>query len=101
MSGGTTISNVQPAAGNLRVQSSVYGAAIPLVYGRARISGNLIWYGGFTAIPHTSTQSGRGSSRRAQRTIHSEPSVGSPNPAPPAPSSPPSLAIERRNAGVG
>lgn len=57
MSGGKTISNIEPAAGNLRVQTAVYGAAIPLVYGRTRISGNLVWYGGFTAVPHTSTQS--------------------------------------------
>lgn len=57
MSGSTTISNIAPAAGNLRVQTSVYGSAIPLAYGRPRVSGNLIWYGGFTAVPHTSTQS--------------------------------------------
>jgi hypothetical protein len=56
----TTISNIQPAAGNLRIQTSVYGAAIPLVYGRTRISGNLLWYGGFAAIPHTSTTSSGG-----------------------------------------
>lgn len=55
MSGGTTISNMQPAAGNLRIQTSVYGAAIPLVYGTTRISGNLIWFNGFQAIPHTTT----------------------------------------------
>lgn len=55
----TTISNLAPMAGNLRVQTAVYGAVIPLVYGRTRISGNLIWYGGFQAIPHTtSTTSG-------------------------------------------
>lgn len=60
MSGGQTISNVEPAAGNLRVQTAVYGSAIPLIYGRARVSGNLAWYGGFTAIPHTSTQSSGG-----------------------------------------
>jgi len=60
MGGNSTISSMQPAAGNLRVQTSVYGAAIPLVYGRARVSGNLVWYGGFKAIPHTSTTSSGG-----------------------------------------
>ncbi len=56
----TTISNIQPVAGNLRVQTAIYGSAIPMVYGRTRISGNLAWYGGFTAIPHTSTQKSGG-----------------------------------------
>jgi hypothetical protein len=58
----TTISNMQPAAGNLRIQTSVYGAAIPLIYGTTRVSGNLVWFGGFKAIPHTTTttQGGKG-----------------------------------------
>jgi hypothetical protein len=60
MGGGTTISNIEPAAGNLRVQTATYGAAIPLIYGRTRVSGNLAWYGGFQAIPHTSTESSGG-----------------------------------------
>ena len=33
----------------IQVQSSVYGKPIPLVYGTARVSPNLIWYGGFRA----------------------------------------------------
>ena len=57
MGGSTTISTVQPMAGNLRVQTAIYGSVIPVVYGRTRISGNLIWYGGFKAIPHTTTKS--------------------------------------------
>lgn len=60
MSGGGTVSTVEPSAGNLRVQSSIYGSAIALLYGRLRISGNLLWYGGFQAIPHTTTQSSGG-----------------------------------------
>ena len=32
-----------PRLGDLRVQSSAYGNAIPLVYGSARIAGNVIW----------------------------------------------------------
>jgi hypothetical protein len=56
----TTISTVQPMAGNLRIQTAVYGSVIPLVYGRTRISGNLIWYGGFKAVPHTSSQTSGG-----------------------------------------
>ncbi len=33
----------------LRVQSSANGVARPIVYGQARISGNLLWYGDFVA----------------------------------------------------
>jgi hypothetical protein len=59
MGGTTTISTVAPVAGNLRIQTAVYGSAIPLIYGTTRISGNLIWFGDFTAIPHTTvTESG-------------------------------------------
>jgi len=34
---------------SVKVQTSTYGAVIPLVYGTNRISGNLIWYGDFKA----------------------------------------------------
>lgn len=68
MGGTTTISNMQPAAGNLRIQTSVYGAAIPLVYGKARISGNLLWFGGFKPIPHTDTQTQGGKGGGSVRT---------------------------------
>lgn len=48
------------AALGLRVNTSVYGLVIPLVYGRTRISPNLIWYGDFKAIAHTTTTSSGG-----------------------------------------
>ncbi len=47
-------------AQGIRVQSSVYGKAIPIVYGTNRLSGNLLWYGSFTAIPVASPQGGGG-----------------------------------------
>ena len=53
------ISTSAPMLGALRVQQSSYGVTIPLVYGRARVPGNLIWYGDFVATPHTEeSQSG-------------------------------------------
>lgn len=59
--GSTSINTTEPMALGLRVQTSAYGLAIPIVYGRTRITGNLIWYGDFTPIPHTtSTSSGGG-----------------------------------------
>ncbi|MGV0960106.1 MAG: phage tail protein [Limnohabitans sp.] len=57
--GGGTISTSEPRLGALRVQQSSYGLALPIVYGRTRVGGNLIWYGDFVAIAHTTTtQSG-------------------------------------------
>jgi hypothetical protein len=57
--GGGTISTSEPRLGALRVQQSSYGLALPIVYGRTRVSGNLIWYGDFVAIATTTTtQSG-------------------------------------------
>lgn len=58
--GGDTISSSEPRIGAMRVQTSAYGMAIPLVYGRTRIAANMIWYGDFTAIAHTTTQSAGG-----------------------------------------
>lgn len=58
--GGTTIATTEPRIGALNIQTSSYGKTIPLVYGQQRISGNLIWYGDFTPIAHTSTQTSGG-----------------------------------------
>lgn len=35
--------------GGIRVQTSLQGMPKPIVYGRTRIAGNLVWYGDFTA----------------------------------------------------
>lgn len=57
---------------SVRIQSSAYGKAIPIIYGTNRIAGNLLWYGDFQAITTTSSQSaggkggGGGSSRITQ-----------------------------------
>jgi hypothetical protein len=47
-------------AAGIRVQTSIYGRAVPIVYGTNRISGNLIWYGNFTAIPQSQKSGGKG-----------------------------------------
>lgn len=59
--GGTKISNSAAKVGSLRVQTSSQGVPIPIVFGLARLSPNLIGFWDFTAIPHTETQtSGKG-----------------------------------------
>lgn len=60
LGGGSQPSNDQPALGALSIQTSAYGLAIPLCYGKNRLTGNLVWYSDFTAIPHTSSQSSGG-----------------------------------------
>lgn len=57
---GRTISTEDPRIGALRIQQSAYGLVIPIVWGRTRIAGNLIWYGDFASIGHTETQSSGG-----------------------------------------
>ena len=55
---GKTQNNVVtgPRLHDLRVQSSGYGSVIPRVYGKARLSGNVIWMRGFDEETRTQTQ---------------------------------------------
>ena len=56
--------------GSLRVQTSVEGMARPIVWGRTRLAGNLIWYGDFYAVAVTSGGSnsgGKGGDQPAQQ----------------------------------
>lgn len=56
-----TISNSEQRLLSLQVQQSSQGLTLPVVYGRTRIVGNLIWYGDFAALEHkTVTRSGKG-----------------------------------------
>lgn len=57
---GKTISQSETRIEALKLQSSAFGVVIPWVRGVNRIAGNLAWYGGFKAIPHTETQGGKG-----------------------------------------
>lgn len=58
--GGKTISTETPRIGAMRINASAYGLCEPLLWGTNRIAGNLIWYGDFKAIAHTTTQGGKG-----------------------------------------
>ncbi|MCG8507086.1 MAG: phage tail protein [Sphingomonadales bacterium] len=51
-----------PRLKDLSVQSSAYGAPIPLVYGRLRVAGNVIWSSGLieTREESTTSQGGKG-----------------------------------------
>jgi len=44
----------------MSVHTSSQGVPIQLVYGKARVVGNLLWYGDFTAVPHTTTETTSG-----------------------------------------
>lgn len=57
----STISTSEQRILSLQVQQSSQGLTVPVVYGRTRVSGNLIWYGDFAALQHTTTtRSGKG-----------------------------------------
>ncbi len=60
MSGSSTISTSEPMLGTLRVQTSMYGLVMRLMWGQPRVSGNLLWFGNFVATAHTATQSSGG-----------------------------------------
>jgi len=60
MAGSKTISTSATKLEAFQLQSSAYGVTIPVVGGVARVSGNLMDYVGFKAIPHTSTTSAGG-----------------------------------------
>jgi prepilin-type processing-associated H-X9-DG protein len=42
---------IQSQLGGIRLQTSVWGQPIPIIYGRNRLAGNLLWYGDFIAKP--------------------------------------------------
>lgn len=65
-----TISTSEPRLGGIQVQTSLYGLALPMVWGRVRIGGNLLWYGDFTATPHTevSNSGGKGGGAKQSST---------------------------------
>lgn len=58
--GGQTQAKTRTVASGVSIQSSCYGQVVPVVYGRTRIVGNLIWYGDFKAIPANAGGSGGG-----------------------------------------
>ena len=60
MGGKPVVTPSAPIAGSLRIQTSLQGRAIPLIYGRTRIASNVVQFVDFTAITTTSTQGGKG-----------------------------------------
>lgn len=55
--GGQNVSTSSPVISSLRLQTSTKGKPIPLLFGKNRITANMLDYQDFTAIPHTTTQS--------------------------------------------
>lgn len=58
-----------PRLGDLSVQTSTYGAAIPLVFGTARVAGNIIWSSGIREQSNTQrVRVGKGGRRQSVTT---------------------------------
>lgn len=49
---GHAVATQATRANGIQVQASSFGRALPIVYGRSRIKGELIWYGDFQAVEH-------------------------------------------------
>jgi hypothetical protein len=58
--GGETTTIEAERIGSMRIQTSAYGMVVPLVYGRTRITANLVHYGDFLAVASTTTSGGKG-----------------------------------------
>lgn len=56
-SGSGNIVNETPRISALRIQTSCYGVAVPVVIGRQRCTGNMLYYGDLQAIRHEEKQS--------------------------------------------
>lgn len=50
----------KPKPGDLQLPTSMYGGAIPVLYGTRKITGNLIWYGNFQAHESEEEAGGKG-----------------------------------------
>ncbi|MEY8688319.1 MAG: phage tail protein [Leptothrix sp. (in: b-proteobacteria)] len=72
MGGSSTLSTSQTRIEALKLQSSAYGVTIPVVGGVNRIPGNLIWYGDFYSVAHTSNTptGGKGGGAKTQVTSY-------------------------------
>lgn len=60
LGGGKTVNTSENALSTLAIQTSTQGLPIPIRYGTNRGSANNIWYGNFTPVPHTTSQSSGG-----------------------------------------
>jgi hypothetical protein len=54
--GGSDITTTEPRIGSLRLQQSSQGVPIALLWGRNRLSPNILWFDDFEAIEHRATQ---------------------------------------------
>lgn len=55
-----TIRITDPKIGSIRLQSATYGVTVPVVFGKTRVTGNVLWFGDFKATSHTKKQESGG-----------------------------------------
>lgn len=67
----STITSAEERILSLQVQQSSQGLTLPVIYGRTRVAGNLIWYGDFITIENKTTtrQGGKGGGGVTQEDI--------------------------------
>jgi hypothetical protein len=70
--GGSRVNQKQPPATALRIQTALNGQPVPIMHGRNRVAGNLIWYGGFAHTgPGKGGGKGGGGGKSPQQTAYS------------------------------
>jgi hypothetical protein len=60
MGGGNALSLTPPAYNALRIQTATNGMVIPVVFGKTRVTGNLVWVNDFLSIAHYKETGGKG-----------------------------------------
>jgi len=55
-----SISTSDNKLSGMNIQNSSQGVPVALVYGKTRVPSNLLWYGDFIAVPHTTTTTSGG-----------------------------------------
>jgi hypothetical protein len=69
-SSGSTAATTSTVANGIDVQTSLAGTPIQIVYGCNRVSGNLVWYGGFNAVQGSSSGGKGGTASNGQYTYY-------------------------------
>lgn len=69
--GKKAVASTEPALGALNIQTSIYGLTIPVIFGRARVPINLLWYNGFRALAQEErSETGKGGASPPSRVYY-------------------------------
>ena len=68
-----TVTNMQPSSLDaFQITKVEEGSCVPIIYGRVKLTGNIIWYGGLAAFPNYETQVSQVQDGKSTKTVHQE-----------------------------